>query len=397
MIKNKIVYVVILGFISIFAILYDNYFTGILAVTMVCLPIVLFAILELSYKRIGVELVKDKDIISQDELLTIKIKFTNRSIFPFNRIFMPIQYLNSITGVKKERIIELAIDQKCSQTICFNFQSSHCGKIHIEIKKVILFDILHIWKKRKKVSINKVITVVPPNKEIDLGEINQIFLQNYYVESDNYSKDKKGDDPSEVFEIREYRKGDRPNRIHWKLSQRLEQLMIKEFSNPILDSVAVLLYPLCIENGEERLRQMDLLLEVIIGLPHQLFLNEKPTHLLWFDEKVKEYKEYVLSMEDDKYSAISNLLNSPVLTEQKRIIKEFTELNKKKYSEMIFVTTEINKENIEDLIEASKILPCFLIYVNNIKKNKLSEDVKKELDHNQIYYLELDENSISTV
>ena len=39
--------------------------------------------------------------------------------------------------------------------------------------------------------------------------------RNFPVEGDAYETDRSGDDPSEIFQIREFRPGDRLLRIHW--------------------------------------------------------------------------------------------------------------------------------------------------------------------------------------
>ena len=52
-------------------------------------------------------------------------------------------------------------------------------------------------------------------------------------DGENTILDKSGDDPSEVFDIREYRQGDRLSRIHWKMTAKEEELMVKEYSRPL--------------------------------------------------------------------------------------------------------------------------------------------------------------------
>ena len=48
-----------------------------------------------------------------------------------------------------------------------------------------------------------------------------------------YAADRPGDDPSELYDIREYRAGDRISRIHWKLSERGEEVYVKEGGLPL--------------------------------------------------------------------------------------------------------------------------------------------------------------------
>ena len=52
-------------------------------------------------------------------------------------------------------------------------------------------------------------------------------------ENDSYSREKEGDDPSEVFDIRPMRPGDRMQQVHWKLTARTGEMMVKVFSRSL--------------------------------------------------------------------------------------------------------------------------------------------------------------------
>ena len=56
--------------------------------------------------------------------------------------------------------------------------------------------------------------------------------RNFPVEGDEYEKERSGDAPTEIFQIREFRPGDRMQQIHWKSSARSGELMTKEYSMP---------------------------------------------------------------------------------------------------------------------------------------------------------------------
>ncbi len=49
-----------------------------------------------------------------------------------------------------------------------------------------------------------------------------------------------GDDPGETYDIREYQPGDSIRQIHWKLSGKLDDIMIREKSFPVDDTVLIL-------------------------------------------------------------------------------------------------------------------------------------------------------------
>ena len=60
------------------------------------------------------------------------------------------------------------------------------------------------------------------------------------LETDDYSKTSKGDDPSEIFDIHEYHDGDKINRIHWKLTAKQDKTMVKDYSLPISNSIVLM-------------------------------------------------------------------------------------------------------------------------------------------------------------
>jgi hypothetical protein len=92
------------------------------------------------------------------------------------------------------------------------------------------------------------------------------------VESDTYSKDKSGDDCSEVFDIREYQDGDRLNRIHWKLSSKSDQTYVKEYSLPISNSVVII--PEMVNGESVRLPSIDTIAELLLSISQKLNANE---------------------------------------------------------------------------------------------------------------------------
>ena len=50
--------------------------------------------------------------------------------------------------------------------------------------------------------------------------------------NDGLLQNRKGNDPSEIFDLREYVPGDDVRSIHWKLSGKLDNLVVKEASDP---------------------------------------------------------------------------------------------------------------------------------------------------------------------
>ena len=72
------------------------------------------------------------------------------------------------------------------------------------------------------------------------GELSLFTREGFDMESFRYSGSRPGDDPGETYDIREYRSGDSIRQIHWKLSGKLDDIMIREKSFPVDDTVLIL-------------------------------------------------------------------------------------------------------------------------------------------------------------
>ena len=60
-------------------------------------------------------------------------------------------------------------------------------------------------------------------------------------DSVTYSTEQAGNDPSEIFQLRDYRDGDPRHSVHWKLSSRMNRLIVREFGLPLNASLHFLL------------------------------------------------------------------------------------------------------------------------------------------------------------
>lgn len=105
------------------------------------------------------------------------------------------------------------------------FRPVSCGEEHIICREMVCYDIFGITSVRLKPMTEQMIVVVPQSVPIQLLEgpvpsgINEGEMNDYR---------KRGNDFSEVFDLREYQPGDDARIIHWKLSSKFEELIVKE-------------------------------------------------------------------------------------------------------------------------------------------------------------------------
>src|SRR5699024_12069764 len=73
----------------------------------------------------------------------------------------------------------------------------------------------------------------------------------YFVESSSYEINNRGTDCLEMFGIKKYSHEDNLNHIHWKLTSKFDELIVKELTETVNDTFLILI-DLTIENEKSK-------------------------------------------------------------------------------------------------------------------------------------------------
>ncbi len=391
MVRNKLGYLLFLIISGLFAILYNEYFMGVIFLVAVILPLVLLGIAIVSSFKVTVKLDTTTRAAGKEEFLNLTVNLKNTSIFPISRMDMLIQYYNEFSGEIKKENIQITLDQKSSQNVSCQITSKYCGNLIFEIKKIRLYDYFHLCSINKKINQAIKIAVIPEAYEISediIAENNKIM-----VDSDIYSKYKPGDDPSEVFGIREYREGDKQNRIHWKLSYKQEELMIKEFSDPIRESIVILFDIYCGEKGEKRLQYVDGLLDCALSVSCSLLLREHIHKFVWYDQD--RLRQFVIRNQTDSFTVMEAFLRMPVSPGDSVIGRHDISRGAENDTHMIYITSVLKEEDLYCWADNYKGAILYLMYVNELDVHPVREEVRSLLKDMRVIFYELDLNNIN--
>ncbi len=136
-------------------------------------------------------------------------------------------------------------------------------------------------------------------------------------ESEVYDDKTGGDDVSEVFQIRSFQPGDKIQNIHWKLSAKEDELMVRENSQPMGCPVVILLD---ISGGQkETEKQRNHFFEMVISISFGLVEKQCPHYIAWYDEKEHDLIRVRVDTEEKVYYFIL-LLYGAVQSREKWIL-----------------------------------------------------------------------------
>jgi len=387
MLRNKLGYLLFLIITGLYAILYNVYFTGIIFLVAVFLPLVLMVLLIITYTKVTVKLDTATPVAGKGEYLNLSVNLNNASIFPISRLNVFLCYYNDFSGIIQKEKILVSMDRNSTQNVTCQISSTYCGNLIFKLNSICIYDYFFLFSLRKKLNKSLKIAVVPEFYELS----DDIIVDNNQVviDSEIYSEYKSGDDPSEVFGIREYREGDKPHHIHWKLSYKQDQLMIKEFSEPKNCSIVVLLELYCGVIGKKKLEYVDGLLECAMSLSYSCILKEHFHNMIWYEGT--DCTQYQIAEQQDTYGAMEALLQTKLSPIYNSIISAHnTKYSKERYTHMIYITSILTEEDIYNWTNTRNGTLFYLVYVNHLEVKPVKEVYKRLLQDMQVVLYEVD-------
>ncbi len=235
------IYLATLIIAILFFILYDGNISFMICAFTVLFPLALTAMSLIARVCIRAELRIDAQKCASGQAVPMKLIITNRSIIPVPMSEITIGYRMQAGSSEEKMKICTPIFPMNTQTLSAGFSSEHYGIAECRIRSVKIFDFLRITKfgvPKKNISQKTYSVTVMPEAVPLSNAVSSYSLLG--ADSSEFSQTKPGDDPSEVFGIREFADGDRLSRIHWKLSAKTDEIMVKDYSLPLAECCMIL-------------------------------------------------------------------------------------------------------------------------------------------------------------
>lgn len=241
-------------------------------------------------------------VLNREENTSFFLKADNHSLYPMTHAVFSCSVSNNLNPNDVEHYYDLYIAPK--EQLCYEipFRLMNCGNYMISLNKVVLSDLFGFVSKTIRVNKSAELIVLPLEIDIDESISGSGGAPN---EEALYERFAKGSDPSEIFEIREYRLGDRPQQIHWKLSAKQRDLMAKEFSDVIGESFEIFL---CNDYSDNH--QMDAYYDLMFSLG--LFLSRKGVlfSYSWYSEQNTMIEKISVDSEEKVTEALMTMYYS---------------------------------------------------------------------------------------
>lgn len=272
---------------------------------------------------------------------------TNLSFLPKPRLQLTVSCRNFRTGETAESRLELSLLPKQQKQTVFTFDCPHCGKIELSVTDARFSDVFGLFDRTVSCGAKKSFAVLPRLFEPSISlEHSDMAMP----DSDTYSPDKPGSDPGETFNLREYVPGDAIRNIHWKLSEKTDETMVREFGLPVVNEVALLLETAGAASADE----LDAITEVFASISAALTGADIHHYVFWQNTETDVLWEYSITAEDEFGFMLEELLElSP--KEDSDLVRRFLERYPHcPFSHVIVVGSQI-PAGIRDLYNSNRV------------------------------------------
>lgn len=166
--------------------------------------------------------------IGRGERLEGALLLKNASKWPVARMTCRVELTHSPTGQRAAADLSCGLGGGGRFRAALTISAAHSGRVEAKVAGARALDAFGLFSRAVPVEAETTVLVAPDLRPVE-GEPSGGALS----DGQEYSTQRAGNDPSETFQIRAYVPGDPIRQIHWKLSQKTGQLLVRELGLPV--------------------------------------------------------------------------------------------------------------------------------------------------------------------
>ena len=277
---------------------FRSYLLFLMLAVIPCLVLLSCAGLQINRDKLWAEVAMPFNRVGKNKDFTFDIRLHNNAKVVGFAADVVYEYGNAFTGFRERESKRLWLVPAKGCIIRQQLRSAYAGRVEGKVTQFTVYDLFHVVSLSPGEGALGAVLVWPSFAEVEEQEICS-RVEGFPREAEIR---KRGAEYNPDYEVREYIPGDELKSIHWKLSAKKEQLMVRERLASGREKVNVLL-PL----GDNSL-QNDALLEALYSLGRLLLKKEYPVQLYWLGKGVLQGC-YILETGELEH-AISRVLSS---------------------------------------------------------------------------------------
>jgi len=369
MIKNRILYCSLFLLSLVFIYFYGGKMPYMLFYVITILPIISIVFTFIAYSRFRFLESIDKRIVVKGDIVNFTLSIHNPDFFLYP--FIKVSFYGEDTIFSQQfQSKSFCLLPFGKKSYTFNLQCKYRGYYMVGIKNIEFEDYLGIIRLSYTPNTTKTITVNPRVITLD-----SLHIKTNYLSESHFTLNNRYEDVTTISDTRKYAYGDSIKKIHWKLSAKINQLMVKNYEGTSKTN-CVLMLDLKKNNYsyEQNIMLEDKLIETTVAVANYCLYNWIPINLI-YHSKYFNNLEAKNAMDFDKiYHMLSNVSFDQDI-DLKDLLNIYNRDNAKKIDLIIF-TSNIDYGLYDEIYNAKAIgYDVNLVYVYADDFTKTSENV----------------------
>ncbi|MBO4383092.1 MAG: DUF58 domain-containing protein [Clostridia bacterium] len=299
--RNRILLAVALLALLLLELSVNNVFSLLLLLTGLFLPAVSILFGVLARGGLTAELIVPAGL-SRGDTAEIKTVFHNSSVFPVALATGELNIHNLLTGTDLTEKIRCPVSGRGSDEVQVFAESVETGQLYIVLDHLATRDLFGLVRFPAETRLKRVVLVEPIRIPT---EVNVSDVRETEGDSERYSMLEPGRDVSETFDVRPYAPGDEVRAIHWKLSAKSDDFMVRRFVKPVNYSVVLL-----VELAEADPYALESCVNYAANFSRGLLDCGVMHTFAWFDGGADDYCSFNVSSYEDLDAAVFRLVCS---------------------------------------------------------------------------------------
>ncbi len=283
----------IIGGTIYLAIIYNSPALVLLSATEVHFSILSFAVLLFSSIGVKAHLEILISMVEQGSSIRLMLRNEKRKKRWYGRMRMKMQMQNLSSG-RRIRIAQKNVGENGDFAY---LQPNEPGAYEIQAKRVCFFDVTGLISFSKRSREIGHFLVLPGIYSTDT--IMTEKAKNFMGDADVYDLHRGGHDPAETFRLRSFQDGDKLQSVHWKLSAKAGELIVREKSRP-KPAVAVILLDL----SKDRKAISKSYFNVLASLSFSMMDADCVHFVAWFGRESQDIERIRVEDEESFYEML---------------------------------------------------------------------------------------------
>jgi len=279
--RSRILYICLFSAALIFAYFNGGKMPYMLLYTVLMLPLVSLAYTLVIYLRFKYGQELDKKFVTKGDKVNFIFSINNEDFFIYP--YVRVAFYGAKTIFENQfQEKSFSLNPFSGKNYSFELQCNYRGNYEIGINSVELEDFFGLFRFRYNVFEPKYVTVYP----------RIVFLEKFMLKTDFMSEshsmlNTRDEDMSTISDVRKYQYGDSLKRIHWKLTAKTTDIMVKKFESTSQTNTIMLLdlHRNPFSTGENIVLE-DKLIESIVAVLYYCLHKWIPVNLVYYSGKL---------------------------------------------------------------------------------------------------------------